>query len=139
MCNISPLSLLNGYEHVYREKDNCETHFAIPKSQDKNYAAYWTIIDSMLYLYDVTYECATDSKDYKLNIDNIERFLFKKFSKNLLSESDKKDERFKNGVIHALWFTNTLYIKRLPKDGEDFRDKKYKSEKISRLVFEKGV
>jgi hypothetical protein len=60
-----------------------------------------------------------------------------KFSKDNLSKSDKK--RYKNGVIPATWFTDTLYIKRFPNKGEDGMSPEYNRAAFIRLVFKKGI
>jgi hypothetical protein len=114
MCNDSPLSLFTGYDSVFREYNDCRIDYeGILKVSDKNYYAFWTIIDNMLYLYDVKYACARDSIEYKnFKRDSIETFLNAKFSRDILPKSAKKDEHFKNGVIPAVWFSDTLYIKR---------------------------
>jgi hypothetical protein len=137
MCSISPLSSLTGYKSVYKELSDCEVDFDRPVFKDKNYTAYWTIIGNRLYLYDVDYLCAFDN-DSKCNLVNIEKFINTKFSKKNLSESDRKDEHLKNGVIPAVWFTGTLYIKRDPNKGEHFWKNEYRNEKFTRLVFDKG-
>jgi hypothetical protein len=114
MCNTSPLSAYigirppllsyseyNEYKSVYKELPNCEMHSELPRYMEKNYSALWTIIDSILYLYDADYICAFDS-GLKCNLVNIEKFLNTRFSKKSLSGFDKKDKRFKNGVIPAV-------------------------------------
>jgi hypothetical protein len=137
MCDISPLSSLTGYKSVYKEYDICEINFGLPMSQDKNYSADWAIIGNMLYLFDVEFICSHDN-DKKLNPDNIEKFLNTKFSKELLSRYDYKDEFLKNGVIPAVWFTDTLYIKRFPNQSENWVECDYKCEDFTCLVFDKG-
>jgi hypothetical protein len=137
MCSISPLSILTGYESLYRERGICEISFGIPMAQDKNYAAYWTVIDGMLYLCDVKYICSSDS-NYTPKRNGIEKFLKTKFSKKNLSKSDSEDERFKKGVIPAVWFSDTLYIKRFPRKDEYAWGRYFKKGKFFRLIFEKG-
>jgi hypothetical protein len=139
MCDISPLSYFTGYEYVYGDYDICETYSTLPKYPDKNYIAHWTIIDDMLYMYDVKNACAIfENDDDKLDNSFIEMFLKVKFSKDFLSETDKKNERLKNGVIPAIWFTDTLYIKRYPKEGENSWRDEYRLESFTRLIFDKG-
>jgi hypothetical protein len=136
MCNISPLSSISGYDTVYNDRESCRINYGIPMRLDKNYQAHWTIINNMLYLYDVVYMCARDSSSLNLNHDNIEKFLNTKFSKNILSRADK--ELYKNGVIPAKWFTGKLYIKRFPKREEYAFGNDYQSEEFLCLVFNKG-
>jgi hypothetical protein len=139
MCDISPLSLLSSYKYIYEEYGDCEINYGLPMFQDKNYLAFWTIIDSMLYLYDVKNDCTHDSSEYNnFKPDNIEKFLNAKFSKDFLPVSERENERFKNGVIPAIWFTDTLYIKRYPKEGEHYWESEYDNESFTRLVFDKG-
>jgi hypothetical protein len=139
MCGFSPLSPLNGYGQVYKDYTDCDIDYGIPMVADKNYAAFWTIIDSMLYLYDMDLICTTQNR-LKPDPANMEKFLNATFSKNLLPKSDRKDERYKNGVIPAVWFTGTLYVKRFPQEekGEAFWKEEYRDEKHSRLKFDKG-
>ncbi|MDR3252643.1 MAG: hypothetical protein LBT35_03660 [Tannerella sp.] len=110
MCSISPLSPLTGYKSVYKELPSCEIESALPIFQDKNYSAWWAIVDNKLYLFDILNICGAISSK-----ENIEKFLNAKFSKNPLPESARKDAYFKNGVIYAEWFTGMISIKRLPK------------------------
>jgi hypothetical protein len=99
----------------------------------------WTIIDNILYLYDIKYVCAKDSAEYNnMNLNNIEEFLKTKFSKDILPISVKKNEHFKNGVIPEVWFSDTLYIKRHPKKGEFYLNSEYKNEPFTRLIFKEG-
>jgi hypothetical protein len=140
MCSDSPLSPLTGYKDIYKEKGICEIDYSWPIHQDKNYLTCWTIIDSMLYLYDVKNVCTFDSIEYhNPERKNIEKFLHAKFSRNPLPENARRDERYKSGVIPAAWFTGVLYIKRYPEEGELFKDyEKYKNAKFTRLTFNKG-
>jgi hypothetical protein len=139
LCDVSPLYQLGGYKDVYDGFGDCHHFYGIPKSQDKNYIAFWTIIDDMLLLYDVRKSCAIpESGDDNLDAGYIEKFLNAKFSKDFLPIPARKDERFKNGVIPAVWFTDTLYIKRHP-DGKKWYDlDKYNKESFTRLTFDKG-
>jgi hypothetical protein len=138
MCNISPLSSISGYDTVYNDKEQCRINYGMPMIQDKNYQALWTIINDVLYLYDVVFMCARDSSSLKLDYDNIEKFLNAKFLKKSLSKADKKNELYKNGVIPAKWFTGKLYIKRFPKREEYAFGNDYRSEEFLCFVFEKG-
>jgi hypothetical protein len=93
----------------------------------------------MMYLHDVKCICASDSIGYHHpGRKNFEKFLNAKFSRNLLPENARKDERYKSGVIPAVWFTDVLYIKRFPEKGESGWSDEYKNEKFTRLTFNKG-
>jgi hypothetical protein len=137
LINISPLSSLSGYKSVYKEEGCIFVNYSGPLVQDKNYDAFWTIIDNKLCLYDVESIDFSDTKP-KLDIKNMEDFLKTKFSKDNLPESIKKNERFKNGVIPAVWFSDTLYIKRVPRKEEDCWAPDYQYEPFTRLIFKEG-
>jgi hypothetical protein len=163
MCGISPLSPLSGYDTVYKGFSHCEAFFTIPVMQDKNYYAWWTIVDNKLFLYGVQSFCQVHGRDdshlrrkvitkdnrerfvtdydislYLLDFDRMEKFLNVKLSKELLPSSERKKERYKNGVIHAVWFTGVLFLKRFPRDDEPFGSQEYHDEPFIRLEFDKG-
>jgi hypothetical protein len=143
MCNVSPLSSyfslspLGDYKALYDDLPSYHVYTSLPRTADKNYVANWIIINKHLYLFDVGPYITIDSI-INVDISRVEKFLNTKFSKDILPVSDKKDKRFKNGVIPAVWFTDTLYIKRFPNEGEDALENEYKNEKFTRLVFDKG-
>jgi hypothetical protein len=147
MCSVSPLSSFfslspsGGYETICKDLPSYHLdYFSLPVSADKNYIAFWTIINKQLYLFNVTGYAPVDSNhivDNNIYFDRIEKFLFMKFSKDNLSKSDRK--RYENGVIPAMWFTDTLYIKRFPNKDEDGLSTEYNNTEFIRLVFEKGI
>jgi hypothetical protein len=143
MCSVSPLSSFfslspqGDYKSLYKDLFTLiYTHSSLPQIEDKNYVASWTVINRHLYLYDIMPHISIDTVQ-NIDLGRIEKFLFMKFSKDNLSRSDRR--RYKNGVIPATWFTDTLYIKRFPDKGEKTDSFEYNNAAFIRLVFEKGI
>jgi hypothetical protein len=161
MCSISPLSPLPGYDTVYNENPRGQAFFTIPVMLEKNYYAWWTVVNRKLFLYGVqsffevrdsshlrrkihlkdttvTYLPELDSSFYELDFGKMEKFLNVKASRKLLPSRERKNERYKDGVIHAAWFTGALFLKRFPRDDEPFGSYEYYNEPYFRLDFRKG-
>jgi hypothetical protein len=130
----SPLSHFNKFDSVYSEFMFCVYDDHIPIFIDKNYIAKWIILDDQLLLYNVLNHCESDSTKIQMPLVNMERFLKVKFSKK--ADYVKSSKMLKHGVIPAVWFTDTLFVKKFP---DTFVYFSYYNKYDKVLVFDKGL
>jgi len=133
MLNKSPLSVLNKFDSVYAEFGYCsyESDFVIDVP-DKNYQAAWIVINDELYLFDIVNDCDVRKL---LPLKYMEKFLNLKFSKSKVKYYIQQSKTVKQGVIPAVWFSDTLYIKKCPSDLKGWD---YYETYDYRLIFYKG-
>lgn len=132
ICSGSPLTVLSHYENIYPDVPPCEITYEHPLINDKNYEVKWTIINDVLYLYDITIECLDKGNPvYKNRFKAMEDFLQKKFQPLPHPQSDKKG-------IAATWYNEILYTKRFPSENEGFMNCDYECEPINKIEFVNG-
>lgn len=138
MCSKSPLSFFDNYDTVFCAKITCLSNYTtIPIVNDKDFQACWFIKDSMLYLFDICFSCDTLKNDDPQRFDTIQNFTGKKMMKpDFTIPSYLKNERTKQGVMNADWYSDTLYIKQKPDhlNAASALDK----TPLIRLIFKKG-
>ena len=130
MCSESPLSILNNYKNIFPNIDFILWQGSLPRIQDKNYTAKWTIVNNMLYLFDVSFFG---------NENNINEFANRlPIVENLIGKKFVQIPSFNQKAILADWFCGTLYLKRFPVGNERGTECTYKCEPFYKLIIEKG-
>ena len=147
LMRTTPLNIFSGYKNLYPEIPNVEIE-AIPGTMgfvDKNYAAEWIIIDSILYLSNINFDdCfSMDPKVIqKLYPDKEHYVRMEKLTGEKFKKYNPKNQEIQvpnsGHLLRASWFTGILHIKK-PLDYEHNESfQKWLKTSLYRLAFEKG-
>lgn len=126
LMRTSPLDIFSRHKNLYPEIPNVEIE-AIAGTMgfvDKNYAAEWIIIDSILYLSNINFDdCfSMDPKVIEKLYPNKEQYIrMEKLTGEKFKKYKPKNKEIQvsdpGHLLRASWFTGTLYIKK-PLDYE---------------------
>lgn len=131
MCSQSPLCGFDGYKHLFGKSASEPIDPTVPVDIDKNYRARWVIKDGGLYLCGIEILKGADDKLYLYTA--IEKLTNRQFIKDATFFSEYPD-----GILPATWFTDSIYLKRLPTSDENYCDCNYRCESFNEVFFKDG-
>lgn len=130
MCNNSPISVFYRYRDVFSDGTDIEIFMLGPKSPDKNYTVIWTLVDGILYLYDIEFNhYEYDMETFQTRFQVVEQLIGAKMQD--IPSTDKQG-------IPATWYNGTLFFKRYAAENESYAMCPYDCEPFYRMDFENG-
>ena len=140
MCGQSPLSSFSKYRKIFPNIPFIEVYILLPKFQDKNYTAYWTIVNDRLYLYDIDFYSRQSYLDKRKGSKIFDRVYPKRFRaiEKLTGKNFQQDTSLDKEVIFADWFNGTMYLKRYQDNHKSSADCDYLCEPYHKIIFQNG-
>ena len=144
MCSESPLSIFDNYKKIFPNVWPYDKH---PSFCEKNYMAKWTIINNMLYIYDIDFydddirvedfvlPKPESEKGEKFNREYADRF---QAVEKLTEKKFVHIPSFKQKALLADWYSGTLYFKRFIEYMEPSSPFSYTCDPNYEIVIEKG-
>ena len=152
LMNKSPLSFFKGYKSIFGNnskvtnelKADTAENIVIPYppvrygsvgKSEKNYTAYWILLDEKLYLYKIDFPASV--KDEKAAYASIEDYIGVRFSNGYIAL--KKGIGKFYGLMPAIWCTDTLYVKKaVTKEDPFFPIDSWTVKPYLQMIFNKG-
>ena len=158
LMNKSPLSFFKGYKSIFggdskepkknqgseKSKNYMISTFVIPYPavrfgevgySEKEYTAYWILLDEQLYLCKIDFPDSVNKE--QTAYPDMEKFTGVRFSKRDVPTNEGPGDIF--GFMPALWFTDTLYVKKaVTKEDPYMPPDFWKAKPYLQMIFNKG-